>query len=141
MGAARRDRIVAVRAYRLLREPTQKLCGVRGFASCLNKRLAHLAYDLLRDLIETRGHEIEAPAKELGALARRARSPVAGGGMGGIDGGDPVRLGGGGERRDDRPVGGVEHVKATLADRNLGGAHGPKGYRLGDGECKKLRPG
>ena len=97
MRTPRSDGIVAVRAHRLLREPTQKLCGVRGFASRLNKRLAHLAYDLLRDLIESRSHEIEASAEELGALARRARGPIAGGGMGGIDGGDPVGLGGGGE--------------------------------------------
>jgi hypothetical protein len=110
--AGRGDRVVAVGPHGLLREPAQELGGVGRLAARLGERLAHLADDQVRDVVQALGHGVERAPQDLSARSRRLRGPRLGRRGRGVHGRDAVLRRGGQDRVDDGLVRRVEHGKA-----------------------------
>ena len=80
-AAARLDRVAAVDADRLLREPAEELGGVLDLAARVVDGLAHLERHQEREIVGALGEQLVGAAKDLAAFPRRMRRPGLLGGL------------------------------------------------------------
>ena len=107
----------AVDPHRLLGEPAEELAAVRHLAAGLGHGLAHLQAHQPGEVVGPRGDQVEGPAQDLAALARRGLRPLRLRGHGRLQRGLRIVDRAVRDIGEDRPVGGVDHVEAVTSRR------------------------
>ena len=142
--------VAAVVADGFLGEPAQELGAVGDFAAGFGQRLAHFQGHQQREVLGPFGDQVKGPAQDLGPHPRCGPRPGRLGGVGGVERGDGVLAGGGGEGGEYLPGGGVVHVERAAvgrvpplpADQQAGGNGGEeRGLTFGRDGSREMAAG
>ena len=109
--------VAAVVADGFLGEPAQELGPVGDFAAGFGQGFAHFQGHQQREVLGPFGDQVEGAAQDLGPFPRCGPGPGSLDLVGGVQRGDGVLAGGGGEGGEHLPGGGVVHVERAAVGR------------------------